>query len=383
MDNVNIEETKDYEFKRSFLYKYMVCSFQYVDPCLKNGKSKLKLILFQLGRVVAVLLIWFVIGFGFFYTIETRNSTDVNALTHQHLIFIGRTAGNLWQIFNYNIGLYLFYKFPSKIQKEISELVKTSGNKSQLQQKLRVCGKRMTKFNIIILNVFVMLRFLTCLVYLAIDGKMSLRVKMLIGVALHRMLSLPFLLYFVFLVRLQALKVQIFIESLVSKNLAVKKEDLIESYIGISSSIKKTAKEYHIYVVFLVVFLCMFVLRFTNVIAGDINLIEEHSSKKPLDILYHVKETVESAIDIAIYVTVLLDISRVSLAQKNVLSKLLELKKESYHDRLDTINIFEKHHQIDGTGYNVFGIPISGMKTLLFAAFMSLSGFIARLLLTS
>ena len=95
------------------------------------------------------------------------------------------------------------------------------------------------------------------------------------------------------------------------------------------------------------------------------------------------KETVESAIDIAIYVTVLLDISRVSLAQKNVLSKLLELKKESYHDRLDTINIFEKHHQIDGTGYNVFGIPISGMKTLLFAAFMSLSGFIARLLLTS
>ena len=65
MANNNIEETEDYEFKKSFLYKYMVCSFQYVDPCLKNGKSKLKLILFQLGRVVAVLLIWFVIGFGF------------------------------------------------------------------------------------------------------------------------------------------------------------------------------------------------------------------------------------------------------------------------------------------------------------------------------
>ena len=378
-----MEHEKNYKFKGSMLYKYMVWSFQYVDPGLEIGKSKLKFISFQLGRVVAVLLIWLVIGFGFFYTIETRNSTDVNALTHQHLIFIGRTAGNLWQIFNYHIGLYLFYKFPCKIQAEISELVKTSGSESQLQKKLRVCGKRMTKFNIITFTVFVTLRFLTCLVYLAVDGKMSLRVITLLGVALHRMLSLPFLLYFVFLSRLQALNVQIFIESLASKNLAMEKEDVIESYTAISSSIKKTAKEYHIYVVFLVVFLCMFVLRFTNVIAGDINLIEELDSVKALDVLYHVKETVESAIDIAIYVTVLMNISRVSLAQKNVLSKLLKLKKESYDDRLNTINILEKHHHIDGTGYNVFGIPITGMKTLLFAAFMSLSGFIARLLLTT
>ena len=378
-----MEHEKNYKFKGSMLYKYMVWSFQYVDPGLEIGKSKLKFISFQLGRVVAVLLIWLVIGFGFFYTIETRNSTDVNALTHQHLIFIGRTAGNLWQIFNYHIGLYLFYKFPCKIQVEISELVKTSGSESQLQKKLRVCGKRMTKFNIITFTVFVTLRFLTCLVYLAVDGKMSLRVITLLGVALHRMLSLPFLLYFVFLSRLQVLNVQIFIESLASKNLAMEKEDVIESYTAISSSIKKTAKEYHIYVVFLVVFLCMFVLRFTNVIAGDINLIEELDSVKALDVLYHVKETVESAIDIAIYVTVLMNISRVSLAQKNVLSKLLKLKKESYDDRLNTINILEKHHHIDGTGYNVFGIPITGMKTLLFAAFMSLSGFIARLLLTT
>ena len=124
-------------------------------------------------------------------------------------------------------------------------------------------------------------------------------------------------------------------------------------------------------------------LRFTNVIAGDINLIEEHSSIKPLDILYHVKETVESSIDIAIYVTVVLNISRVSLTQKKVLSNLLKLKKESYENRLEVINILEKHHHVDGTGYNIFGIPITGMKTLLFAAFISLSGFIARLLLTT
>ena len=383
MEEVNILETKYHDFEESMLYKYMVYSFQYVNPSLKIGKSKLKFILFQLGRVVVALIIWLVIGFAFFYTIETRNSTDANALTQHNLIFIGRTAGNLWQIFNYNIGLYLFYKFPYKVQKEMKELVKSSGSKSQLQQKLRGCGKRMTKFNIIIFTVFVMLRFVTCLIYLAVDGKMSLRVLTLVGAALHRMLSLPFLLYFVFLTRLQAMKVQIFVESLASKDLAMEKQDVIESYIAISSSIKKTAKEYHIYVIFLVVFLCVFVLRFTNVIAGDINLIEEHSSIKPLDILYHVKETVESSIDIAIYVTVVLNISRVSLTQKKVLSNLLKLKKESYENRLEAINILEKHHHVDGTGYNIFGIPITGMKTLLFAAFISLSGFIARLLLTT
>ena len=378
MGNVNIE---NYEYEGSILHKYTKYSCQCVD--LKFAESKLKFISFQLGRVVAALLIWLVIGFGFFYTIETRNSTDVNALTHQHFIFIGRTFGNLWQIFNYNIGLYLFYKFPRKIQDEINELVKTSDNKSQLQHKLRNCGIRMTKFTIIIFVVFVMLRFLTCIVYFAVDGKLSLRVIMLAGVGVHRLLSLPFLLYFVFLTRLQVLRVQMFTDSLPSKNLIVEKEDVIERYTAISSSIKKTAKEYHIYVVFSIAFLCQFVLRFTNVIAGNINLIEDHDGKKALDIFYHVKETVESAIDIAIYVTVLINISRVSLAQKNVLSKLLKLKKESYGNRLDTINILEKYHHVDGTGYNVCGIPITGMKTLLFAAFMSLIGFIARLLMTN
>ena len=214
-------------------------------------------------------------------------------------------------------------------------------------------------------------------------GKCFLRVIALLGEALHRMLTSPFLLYFVFLTRLQAMKVQIFVEGLASKNLAMEKQDVIESYIAISSSIKKTAKEYHIYVIFLAVFLCVFVLRFTNVIAGDINLSEGHGSIKALDILYHVKETVESAVDIATFVTVLLNICRASLTQKNVLSNLLKLKNENYENRLEVMNILEKHHHVDGTGYNIFGIAISGMKTLLFAAFITLSGFIARLLLTT
>ena len=181
----------------------------------------------------------------------------------------------------------------------------------------------MLRFIIISFITFVILRYLAAFTYLAIDGKMSLRVIHLIGVALHRIFSLPFLLYFVFLARLQVIKLNIFTESLESQNLTKQKKDIIESYLAISSSIKKAANEYHIYVVFLVVFLCINGLRTTNVVAGDINLIKKGSNLTALEIMYHVKGSAEAAIDIILYVTVLMIVSRVAHAQKKVLKKLL------------------------------------------------------------
>ena len=100
------------------------------------------------------------------------------------------------------------------------------------------------------------------------------------------------------------MNVQTFTGSLESKDLDKEKQVVIKNYAAIYSSIKKT-EEYHIYVTFLVVFLCIFGLRFT----GDINLIEAHNKTTALKILYHVKETVESALDIAISVVALMNIS--------------------------------------------------------------------------
>lgn len=100
------------------------------------------------------------------------------------------------------------------------------------------------------------------------------------------------------------MNVQTFTGSLESKDLDKEKQVVIKNYAAIYSSIKKT-EEYHIYVTFLVVFLCIFGLRF----AGDINLIEAHNKTTALKILYHVKETVESALDIAISIVVLMNIS--------------------------------------------------------------------------
>lgn len=379
------EENNGYEFERSRLYKYMVYSFQYVDPCLGNYKSKRNFVLFKIGRIMMTLLIWLIVGFAIFYSIETRDTTYIDALTNPDIILIARTVGSIWQIFNYNLGLYLFYKYPYKIQKELEEmkeLVKTNESKEEMNLKLRCCRKSMLKFIVISFITFVVLRYLAAFSYLAIDGKISLRVIHLIGVALHRMLSLPFLLYFVFHARLQVVKLNIFTKSLESQNLTEQKKDILESYLGICSSIKKTAKEYHIYLIFLVFFLCINGLRTANVIAGDIDLIEKGRSLTALEIMYHVKGTAEAAIDIILYVVVLVTVSRVAHAQKNVLRKILKHTNEDFDARLDTVVFLQTHHHLEGTGYSIYGIPITGMRALLFAAFVSLSGFIGRLLLT-
>lgn len=90
------DEAKNYEFKRYVLFKHVIYSFQYVDPFAENYKSKQNFILFKLGRIVVAILIWLIVGFTIYYSIETRNTTYIDALTSRDIIFIGRTLGSTW-----------------------------------------------------------------------------------------------------------------------------------------------------------------------------------------------------------------------------------------------------------------------------------------------
>ena len=132
----------------------------------------------------------------------------------------------------------------------------------------------------------------------------------------------------------------------------------------------------------MVVLLCINGLRTTNVIAGYIDLIEKGSNLIALEIMYHVKGSIEAAIDIILYVVVLMIISKVAHAQKNVLKKLLKHKNGAIYVRLEAVLFLQTHHHLDDTGYSIFGFPATGMKTLLFAAFVTLSGFIGQIIFT-
>ena len=369
------QEIKIYEFERSILYKYMKYSFQYVNPSLRNYRSERRFILFQLGRAAVVLLIWFIIVVGIFYTAETRNITDVG------VIFVSRIIGIIWQIFNYNLGLYLFYKYPCKIQLELEEIEKlceTDESKYKMQRKLRYCAKHMKIFTIFSFITFAMVRLITSIIYLIVKGNVSLCVVMWIGAGLYRALCLPFLLYFVFIVKLQRIKVDTFIENLESKDLVQQKNDVIKTYLSLSNSIKTAAKEYRFFVIFLFTFLCLNGLRITSVVSTNITMIQENIHRQASAILYHVTGTIEAVFDVILYALVLMIVSKVSYSQKKVLPAILNHHGERYNIQLDTVNFLKMRHDLEGLGYNIFGIPITGMKALLFAAFVTLLGAVGQ-----
>ena len=372
-------------FERSLLYRYMVYSFQYVDPNIESYRFRINFVFFQVARMIVALTICGIIVFAFYYTFATINTTVIDDFTDHNTILLGRTVGDVWQIFNYFIGLYLFHKYPFKIQKEreeIRNLCNTYETTRKMEQKFLSCRREMTK---IIFAFFLMHPVVTlskALLYFFMDRKISIRVIMLIAVALHRILALPFLLYFVFLSRLQVIKVTIFRESLQSRDLEIQKKEVINTYLGICGSIKKNSKECHIYVIFLVVFLWLKGMTIVNIIAGNISLFRESNHADRLAIMYHLAGTVEAVCDIIIYVIVLLIISRVSSAQEKVLSTILKNKDAEFSILLNIVIFLQTQHHLESTGYSIFDVPITSLKSIIFAVLASLSGFVARLLFT-
>lgn len=134
--------------------------------------------------------------------------------------------------------------------------------------------------------------------------------------------------------------------------------------------------------VFLVAFLWFKGMAIVNIIAGNINLFRENNHANRLAIMYHMAGTVEAVCDIIIYVIVLLIISRVSSAQEKVLSTILKNRNAEFNILLDIVLFLQTQHHLESTGYNILGVPITSLKSIVFAVLASLSGFIARLLFT-
>ena len=364
-----------YQFEKSALYKYMKYSFQYVNPSLQNYGSKSKFILFQLGRAVMALLIWLIIIFGIFYTAETNNIKNIR------VTLLSRIIGITWQFFNYNLGLYLFYKYPFKVQielKEIEELCETDESKSKMKERIRCLSMQMRNYTIVSFITFAMLRLITAIIYLSVDGKISLCSLMWIGAGVYRALCLPFLLFFMFFVKLQAIKVDRFTETLESKDLVQQKGDLIKTHLSICRSIKNAAKQYQPFIIFLVVFLCLNCLRITSVVSTNFTMIKKRTQQQSSAMIYHVTGTIEALLDIILYAVVLFKASKVSHSQKQTLPAILNRKNENYNTLFDLVNVLKMRHDLEGLGYNIYGIPITGIKALLFSAFVTIFGAIAQ-----
>ena len=379
------DEDENIMFKSSLLYKYMVYTFQYVDPDAANYKCRRNLRFFQMCRLLISILISSFIGFIFYYTVieidqhvDFRKSRDIATFV--------RTVKNIWENFDYYIGLYLFSKYPDKVEEELKEMKQLCDNdteKRKLRKNLRRNEKNMQKFLIFFFSLFVFLRIVGTVVYCILDDGHSIRKVIYIFVSIHRLLSLSFLIYFVFIARLLKLKIRFFTETLQSKSFDIQKGKIICKWLDICDSVRKTSNNYHLYIIFLVISLCLKVMRSTNVISSDIMMIRAINNKAAAEIAYHVIITVWTVCDIILNVVVLKVLSNVSEAQKNFLSTMLRNKNEqndSHHILFEIVAYLKTYHQLEGIGYTVFGIPISAMRALLFSAFISLSAFLGGIL---
>ena len=367
-----------YRFEKSFLYKYMVYSFQYVDPSVKNYFR-----FYESCRMIVMFLVSGFVGFCVYYNIVKIDQANVNFKTNRDIVLFIRIMKNFSEEFYYFLGLYLFHKHPYKVQEEqeaMEELCKTETEQRELHKKLKRHDKDMLKFMIISISSFVLLRIFGAVVYCTLDEGNTIRQPMYVLVPMYRLFSLPFLIYFVYVARLQRFRIKMFVKTLQDKNLFNRKRDILNRYINVCDSVNKTSNDYHIYVVFLVVSLILYVLRSTNVIAADIIMLRHIKGLPPIEIAYHVIATIWTICDIALLAAVLKIINEVSLAQRTVLSTLLKRKDEAHNTIIELVVFLKAYHRIEGTGYRVFGIPTGALKTLLFAAFVSLSAFIGAIL---
>ena len=138
----------------------------------------------------------------------------------------------------------------------------------KLHKKLKRHDKDMLKFMIISISSFVLMRIFGAVVYCTLDEGNTIRQPVCILAPIYTLLSLPFLIYFVYVAGLQRLRLKMFVETL-KNNLFYQKKNILKKYLNICKSVNKTSSDYHIYVVFLVVSLFLHVLRIINVIAAD------------------------------------------------------------------------------------------------------------------
>ena len=375
--DANLESVR-FRFEKSILYKYMVYSFQYVDPSVKRYFR-----FYESCRMIVMFLVSGFVGFCVYYNIVKIDQANVDFKTNRDIVLIIRVLKNFSEEFYYFLGLYLFHRHPYKVKEEqeaMEELCPKETEQRELHEKLKRHDKDMLKFMIISISSFVLLRIFGAVVYCILDEGNTIRQPMYVLVPMYRLFSLPFLIYFVYVAGLQRLRIKMFVKTLQNKNLFNHKRDILNRYVNICDSVNKTSNDYHIYVVFLVGSLTLYVLRSTNVIAADIIMLRHIKDLPPIEVAYHVIATMWTICDIVLLVAVLKIINEVSLAQRNVLSTILKRKDEAHNTKVELVVFLKAYHRIEGTGFRVFGIPTGALKTLLFASFVSLSAFIEAIL---
>ena len=366
-----------YNYKKSNLYRYKCLVFQYVEKDVSSYKNRSILMLHKVMHILVCVSMWCCLIFEFFNFINGfKEFASTLSLFKAAVSTLHRIVWMLRYVVLHNVGMYLFAKHPGKIQEELRTLYKQKKEDEQKNITKKIEKYERKTENLMVLSVIclILLPLLQKLVPIFIERSLNIdqnwnKVVETIEICIipyTRIMSLPFFFNFIFLAHIQCVKIKYFTKNLKITNNHEEHTKAIKDYVELHNSAKKTSKDFHAYVIFL-----LMLLLFWGAL-GAYSMMEmlQHLPKLSHLTVYPVvvSEFVGSLLTflletLFLYTVPLVTLGKVSNKQKEVLPKILKGNCSS-KNALDIANRIEKLQSIDGTGYTIFGNSLTQLNTI-------------------
>ena len=385
-----------YDFCESNLYLYKCYVFQYVETNITRYKNRFHFSLCKMCRCIIFMGVWCCLMFELFNFINGFDAFVANmSMFKAVMATFHRIVWMLRYVFLHNVGVYLFGKYPYKIQQELDEIFKLVDEEEEIDKmviKIKKSERRTENIMVASVICLVILPILQKIIPILIERKLNIvqswnktveSIEFVI-IVFSRIVSMPFFFNFIFLAYLQCIRIKAFL----------KKADFTDndetchscSYIQLHESIRKVSRELHLYVVCLITLLLLWgslgaysmmeILR-TLPNLSDLPIYPVIISEFVGDVIIFLSET------IFLYTLPLTILGKVSTAEMKVVAKVLKVScKGDAKALLDIANRLEKLQQVEGVGYTLFGKPLTEIKTVWYTLFGPIFTILAKAVLT-
>ena len=373
---LNVETELKYDFKTSFIYKYMKWTFQYTSETDWFQKTRSRKLFYTICQIAVLLFCWSHYGFEC-YEIVLHFNDYLKENIFSTTLEIGYILFNSFEIFGLlTLGHYIMKRYPSLIQDQIKCIKKLiitfREDASEVNRMMKKSESRVQDF-VAVGAVIIMLMPIICNILLIANVRSKEKLNnsystyVLISSFVIWLLAMPFLFVTLFIVELQKIQLKLLLKKI---ELCQNYDDILDifkSYTYVHQSIGKVNKAYSSYVIYLIL---SFGLEGS---VGIYSEIEETIAfcKLPgfthLDIVYTVFLTAYYVASVSFqFLMPILKIATVSIDQKKVAPMLLK----SIPGQMDLYKVHRIAQSIDllqrseGVGYQIFNSPITKWKTV-------------------
>ena len=383
--NFESRHSDSFDFRTSFLYKYMSRVFQYVDEDLNSYQNPNRYYWCKILRVLSMIVMWLCVVFRFVQFFYSEISFLKTASLFQLLVFLVNYI--MWMVrylVIHHFGVLTFCRIPSLAVQLIESLKREVESEEDLKRINLKLKNKERQVNKIIASAFLcifLLHFLNGVIPVIItevrkpgSSNFNFWIEFFNFLVLlyTRIVSLPFLYYLIFISYLQCIELEEFCQML--PRTIKSADDIFHEYVKIHQKINNSAKKVHLYlsvsigtvVIWGLLAVYSFVQKLSNF---------SRSSTDEFTVIFDVIFTFLSNTVEVVYLFLLpwLLLSNVSKKQTKVIVSVLAIpfSKMDWSSPFNNVSEilqfssrledFQKHA---GTGYKVFGIEMNKVKTV-------------------